>query len=108
MLLEAIHVDGRREVLTDVTDYEQTWQIVYAFEKPHLFPKGTILHTISWHDNTANNRHNPDPSAWIGWGSRTMDEMGHGWTDIAFMSDEQYDAYLAGKPLRGISSENDD
>ena len=68
MLLEAIHVDGRREILTDVTNYEQTWQIVYAYEKPHAFPKGTILHTVSWHDNTANNRHNPDPSAWIGWG----------------------------------------
>ena len=90
MLLEAIHLDGRREVLTDVTNYEQTWQIVYPYKEPHLFPKGTILHTVSWHDNTANNRHNPDPSAWVGWGGRTMDEMGHGWTDVAFMTDEQY------------------
>lgn len=95
MLIEAIHLDGRREVLTDVTNYEQTWQIVYPYAEPHLFPKGTILHTVSWHDNTTNNRHNPDPSAWIGWGARTMDEMGHGWTDIAFMTDEQYERRLA-------------
>jgi len=24
-----------------------------------------------------------------------MDEMGHGWTDIAFMTDEQYERRLA-------------
>ena len=68
------------------THYEQNWQITYKYKVPHLFPAGTILHTTSWHDNTANNRHNPDPTAWIGWGSRTMDEMGHGWTDIAFLT----------------------
>ena len=86
MMLEAIHPDGRREVLTDATHYEQNWQITYKYKTPHLFPAGTILHTVSWHDNTANNKHNPDPTAWIGWGSRTMDEMGHGWTDIAFLT----------------------
>ena len=105
MLLEAIHLDGRREVLIDVVNYEQTWQIVYPFEEAHLFPKGTILHTVSWHDNTANNRHNPDPSAWIGWGSRTMDEMGHGWTDIAFMTDEQYERRVREREARATNDE---
>jgi mono/diheme cytochrome c family protein len=95
MLLEAIHPDGRREVLTDVIHYEQNWQVTYTYKTPHLFPKGTILHTVSWHDNTANNKHNPDPTTWRGWGSRTMDEMGHGWTDIAFLTDEQYQRELA-------------
>ena len=90
MMLEAIHPDGRREVLTSATHYEQNWQITYKYKTPHLFPAGTILHTVSFHDNTANNKHNPDPSAWIGWGSRTMDEMGHGWTDIAFLTEAQY------------------
>lgn len=95
MTLEAIHPDGRREVLTDATHYEQNWQITYKYKTPHLFPAGTILHTVSYHDNTANNRHNPDPTAWVGWGSRTMDEMGHGWTDIAFLTDAQYQEELA-------------
>jgi hypothetical protein len=95
MQLEAIHTDGRRELLTDATHYEQNWQVTYKYKTPHLFPAGTILHTISWHDNTANNKHNPDPTAWIGWGSRTMDEMGHGWTDIAFLSEAQYQEELA-------------
>jgi hypothetical protein len=97
MILEAIHPDGRREVLTDANRYEQNWQIVYTYKTPHLFPAGTILHTISYHDNTSANRHNPDPTAWIGWGSRTMDEMGHGWTDIAFLTDDQYKEELAAR-----------
>jgi hypothetical protein len=95
MILEAIHPDGRREVLTDANRYEQNWQITYTYKTPHLFPKGTILHTISYHDNTAANKHNPDPTSWRGWGSRTMDEMGHGWTDIAFLTEEQYQQELA-------------
>ena len=97
MLLEAIHVDGRREVLTDVPRYEQIWQVTYNYKEPHLFPTGTILHSVAWHDNTANNPHNPDPSAWVGWGPRTMDEMGNAWTDIAFMTEEQYQEYLHAK-----------
>jgi len=95
MLLEVIHPDGRREVLTDVPNYEQDWQVTYTYKTPHLFPKGTILHTVAWHDNTANNPNNPDPTNWRGWGSRTMDEMGHGWTDVAFLTPEQYERELA-------------
>ncbi len=95
MVFEAIHPDGRREILTDANRYEQNWQITYTYKTPHLFPAGTILHTISWHDNTANNPHNPDPTAWIGWGNRTMDEMGHGWTDVAFLTEQQYQEELA-------------
>ena len=100
MLLEAIHLDGRRELLTSATHYEQNWQITYKYKTPHLFPAGTILHTVSIHDNTANNKHNPDPTAWVGWGSRTMDEMGHGWTDVAFLSDAQYQEELAKRRAR--------
>ena len=77
------------------THYEQNWQVTYKYKVPHLFPAGTILHVVSVHDNTANNKLNPDPTAWVGWGSRTMDEMGHGWTDIAFLTDEQYKQELA-------------
>ena len=106
MLLEAIHLDGRREVLIDVNNYEQSWQIVYPFKEPYIFPKGTILHSVSWHDNTANNRQNPDPSAWIGWGGRTMDEMGHGWTDIAFMTEEQYETKQREREAREHTEES--
>lgn len=100
MLLEAIHADGRREVFTDVTHFEQAWQITYTYKEPHLLPAGTILHVVSWHDNTSNNRHNPDPSAWVGWGARTMDEMGQGWTDIAWLTQAQFERELAARKAR--------
>ena len=61
MLLEAIHADGRREVLTDVPRYEQVWQLTYTYEEPHLFPTGTVLHSVAWHDNTAANKHQSGP-----------------------------------------------
>ena len=96
MMLEAIHPDGRREVLTDATHYEQNWQITYTYKTPHLFPAGTILHTDRRGTTTPpTTSTTPIPTAWIGWGSRTMDEMGHGWTDIAFLTDEQYQEELA-------------
>ena len=105
LTLEAIHPDGRREILTKATHYEQNWQVTYKYKVPHLFPAGTILHTISVHDNTANNKHNPDPTAWVGWGSRTMDEMGHGWTDIAFLTDAQYQEELAKRKAQKTTHE---
>ena len=59
--------------------------------------KGTILKITSWYDNTAANPHNPDPNQWVGFGDRTVDEMGHAWVNITYMSDEDYQAELAKK-----------
>ena len=40
-----------------------------------LLPAGTMLHLISIHDNTVTNRRNPDPTVWVGWGQRSIDDM---------------------------------
>ena len=108
MLLEAIYLDGRREILTDVPRYEQVWQLTYTYEKPHILPAGTILHSVAWHDNTAANKHNPDPSAWIGWGGRTMDDMGNAWTDIAFMTEAQYEKLRKQRDREARAQTNDE
>jgi hypothetical protein len=76
MILEAIHPDGRREVLTDATHYEQNWQITYKYRTPHLFPAATILHTISIHDNTANNSNTPNPPPGFAGASGPWTRMG--------------------------------
>ena len=55
-----------------------------------LLPAGTTLHTITWHDNSPNNKSNPDPDAQITWGSRSVDEMGHAWLSYYYMSDEDF------------------
>ena len=44
-------------------------------------------------DTTAN-KHNPDPNQWVGFGDRTVDEMGHAWVNVTYMSDEDYQAEL--------------
>lgn len=94
MRLEVIHLDGRVQTLTDVPNYDFNWQISYNYANPPVFPAGTFLHITSWHDNTKNNRYNPDSTSWIGWGNRTVDEMGNGWVELAYMSEDEYKAHL--------------
>ena len=44
-------------------NYDFQWQIVYNYDDDvaPLLPAGTIMHVISWHDNSSGNRNNPDP-----------------------------------------------
>ena len=72
-----------------------------------LLPKGTILKITSWYDNTTANKNNPDPNQWVGWGDRTVDEMGHAWVNITYMSDEDFKAELERRktaPCRAASA----
>lgn len=90
MTLEAILPNGHPELLTDVARFVWTWQITYPYKNPPAFPKGTVLHMTAYHDNSPNNKHNPDPSAFVGWGDRTVDEMNIGWLDFYYISDQEY------------------
>ena len=92
MSMEAMYPDGRREMLSQVTDFNFNWHnmYIYADDAAPLLPKGTILHFIAWYDNTANNRSNPDPDQWVGWGDRTVDEMGHAWLNITYFHDDEF------------------
>ena len=53
-----------------------------------------------WHDNTENNPYNPDPTQWVGWGDRTVDEMAHNWVDVTFLGQEDYETMLADRNAR--------
>jgi len=94
MMMEAIYPDGRTEVLSYVNDFNFNWHnsYVYADDVAPLLPKGTILRVTAWHDNTANKKSNPDPTQWVGYGDRTVDEMAHAWVNITFMDDSDYKA----------------
>lgn len=94
MRLEAIPPDGKAVVLTDVARFRWNWQLSYRYKNPPAFPKGTVLHVTSWHDNSSGNRDNPDPSAFVGWGDRTVDEMNNGWVDYYYITDQEYSTYL--------------
>jgi hypothetical protein len=97
MSMEALFPDGRREMLSQVTDFNFNWHnmYIYADDAAPLLPKGTILHFLAWYDNTIRNKSNPDPDQWVGWGDRTIDEMGHAWLNITYYNDEEYKAELA-------------
>jgi hypothetical protein len=90
MVLEAILPSGQVQTLTDVNRFTWTWQITYPYKNRPAFPKGTVLHSIAYHDNSPANKENPDPTAFVGWGDRTVDEMNIGWLDFYYISDEEF------------------
>jgi hypothetical protein len=92
MSISAIYPDGRYETLAYVDRYNFNWHVSYIFadDVAPLLPKGTVIHVVSWHDNTTANKHNPDPNQWVGSGSRSIDEMTHAHTNIIYLTDEQY------------------
>lgn len=102
MCMEAIlPVTGTRgdpEVITlSCIKYDFAWNRVYNYadDVAPLLPAGTVLHVMGWHDNSAANRHNPDPRNWSGWGSRTMDNMSFAHTTFTFLEQEDYDRMVA-------------
>ena len=97
MSLEAILPDGTRQVLSYVDHFNFNWMVnyIYADDAAPVLPKGTIIHVTAWHDNTAANPNNPDPNQWVGWGDRTIDEMAHAWVNVTYLSDEDYQEWLA-------------
>ena len=76
-------------------DFTFNWHIVhvYADDVAPIYPPGTVLHVISWHDNSAN-KINPDPRNWVGSGNRTIDEMGFAWITWYDLTDDEYKAEL--------------
>jgi len=82
---------------------------IYADDAAPVLPKGTVIHIKAWHDNTNENRNNPNPNEWVGYGDRTVDEMAHAWVNVTYMSDHDYNEWAAehkqghgegGEPLR--------
>lgn len=97
MSMEAIYPNGSREILSFVDNFQWNWQINYVYEEDSapLVPKGTMIVTTAWHDNTEANPYNPDPNQWVGWGDRTVDEMAHNWVDVTYLGQEEYERMVA-------------
>jgi mono/diheme cytochrome c family protein len=102
MSMEAIYPDGRRELLSAVNNFQWNWHVnyVYADSVAPLLPKGTVLAFTAWHDNTAANRNNPDPTQWVGWGDRTVDEMAHCWIDVTYLEQDEFDKLVADRKVK--------
>ncbi len=86
MMLEAELPSGETMLLSDIDRFTQGWQLTYQYKNPPTFPAGTVLHVIAFHDNSPANKLNPDPTAVVTWGERTVDEMAIGWLDYYYMT----------------------
>ncbi len=73
--IQATYPDGRNEVILAVPNYDFNWQTDYVFKQPLKLPKGTVLHSSAWYDNSVTNKSNPDPKADVHWGEQTWEEM---------------------------------
>ena len=97
MSLEAIYPDGERELINIVDNFNWNWHVnyIYANDVAPLMPKGTVLKVTTWHDNRPSNPTNPDPTQWVGYGDRTVDEMAHLWVDVTYLENEDFERLVA-------------
>jgi hypothetical protein len=91
--MEAIYPGGHKvETLSCVSKYQFAWHVSYHYDEDDqpLLPAGTIVHMISWYDNSVANKGNPDPDNLITYGQRTIDEMGGAWIGYYTLTEEEY------------------
>jgi hypothetical protein len=83
---------ARTETISCVSNYQFGWHITYPYadDVAPLLPAGTIVHVISWHDNTTANRWNPNPKNWVGGGSRSIDEMSFSWVTLTYLEEDDF------------------
>lgn len=93
--IEAIYKDGRVQTLNCI-NWDFGWHIAYNYadEVQPLLPKGTVLHVISWHDNSKANKWAADTRNWVGWGNRSTDDMSFAHISWFALSDEEYQQQL--------------
>jgi hypothetical protein len=97
MRVEAILPDGGTQIISSVSNFNFNWMTNYIFDDDAApaFPKGTLIHVTAWYDNTKANKNNPDPDQWVGYGDRTVDEMAHAWMNVVYLTDAEYQGWLA-------------
>ena len=97
MAMEAILPDGATEMLSYADHFNFNWMTnyIYTDDAAPVLPKGTVIKVTAWYDNTTANPNNPDPNQWVGFGDRTVDEMGHAWVNVTYISEEDYKEWAA-------------
>jgi hypothetical protein len=75
MSMTATYPDGRQETLLNVPAYSFDWQLFYYPKTELRLPKGTRIDLVAHYDNSAANKHNPDPTKTVTFGEGTDSEM---------------------------------
>jgi hypothetical protein len=98
--LELIYPTSGTRTTTEIincANFNNNWHLTYNYadDAQPLVPAGTILHNISWHDNSRANPRAMDPKNWVGDGQRTIDEMGFFWIGWIELTEDEYKQQLA-------------
>jgi hypothetical protein len=72
-----------RQTLLSVPHYDFMWQTVYTLQQPLDLPAGARIFVTAGYDNSAQNHHNPDPSAAVFWGEQSWEEMFIGYIEYS-------------------------
>jgi len=109
MQVEAILPDGSSQIVSYVGNFNFNWMTNYIFadDAAPVFPKGTVIHVTAWYDNTRNNKNNPDPDQWVGYGDRTVDEMAHAWINVVYLTDDEYKSLLEARKSKTTKATTD-
>ena len=105
--LELIYPNNTTEMV-NCANFDFNWHIVYNYQDhvQPIYPAGTTLHVISYHDNTAAHRGNLDPKNWTGGGNRTIDEMAFSWISWHDLTEEEYKAELEARKAKTTNNDN--
>jgi hypothetical protein len=90
MCLQAVY--GRVVETLNCAGYDHNWVRNYQYQENHepLIPKGTILHAISWFDNSAKNANVIDPRNLATFGNSSVNNMFIVFNLAEFLTDDQY------------------
>jgi mono/diheme cytochrome c family protein len=97
---------SRTERITlNCINFDMNWNIAYTYaeDAAPVLPKGTILHIMSWYDNTQS-KFNPDSINWVGNGPRSVDIMSYQWQSFFYLSDEEYAKKVAERKAKATNN----
>jgi len=88
-------------------NFDMNWNIAYTYkdDAAPVLPKGTILHIMSWYDNTSS-KFNSDSRNWVGNGARSVDIMSYQWQSFFYLSDAEYAQKLKERAARAKTNTN--
>ncbi len=97
---------ARTETLSCVSDYQFGWSITYPYAEDvaPLLPAGSIIHITTWHDNTDNNKHNPNSKNWVGYGQRTIDEMSFAWVTLYYLDQADFENRVKARQQTNVTA----
>ena len=96
--------DGSAEVLLNVPKYDFEWQFYYYLKEPMSLPAGAVIECVAHFDNSPNNPDNPDPSAEVGWGDQSWEEMMIGFFEVAIDAQADVGPYVTERKKKAQTS----